>query len=364
MGTLHELIPEDSVKLVKYSAQDLVDRLGRDIIAGVVESILCGGNYRDLTEGLTQRRILLMNASLLTTYLKALNSIEDFQENISHIIKSELGVARLKKNMKSYLYWFLGLTGKSIQNVVRDNEGFEKYLSALDNNMNEISQYVIKQYGDIDVMLKNDGVEYMMKWPSLLRCMLAMSAQTLTIRGSEKSMYGKFFEKMVLGSVLTLIGANYVDKDDTSKNKMVFWLSQTDDEKRECDATLLLRGGFGVRFDIGFIGQGNPEIVADKLSRYERAAERGEHRLYASTIVLTDKIADDSNIMNIARRISAYVIQMSGTYWVYELAKTLKEEFEFYDHPLLSMTQQESINYVKENIRKIDMALFVNGFAE
>lgn len=364
MGTLRELIPEDSVKLVKYSAQDLVDRLGRDIISGVVESILCGGNYRDLTESLTQRRILLMNASLLTTYLRALNSIEDFQENISHIIKGELGVKRLNANIKSYLYWFLGLTGKSIQNVVRDNEGFEKYLSTLDRNMKEVSQYITTQYGDIDIVFKNNGVEYMMRWPSLLRCMLAMGAQTLTIRGSEKSMYGKFFEKMVLGSVLTLIGAKYVDRNDTSEKKMVFWLSQTDDEKRECDATLLLRSGFGVRFDIGFIGQGNPEIVADKLSRYERAAERGEHRLYASTIVLADKIADDSNIMNIARRISAYVIQMSGSYWVYELAKTLKEEFEFYDHPLLSMTQQESINYVKENIRKIDMALFVNGFAE
>lgn len=109
MGILRELIPEDSVKLVKYSAQDLVDRLGRDIIAGVVESILCGGNYRDLTEGLTQRRILLMNASLLTTYLKALNSIEDFQENISHIIKSELGVARLKKKHEELLILVFGI---------------------------------------------------------------------------------------------------------------------------------------------------------------------------------------------------------------------------------------------------------------
>ena len=362
MNGFKNLIPDDSIKLVKYSAKDLVDRLGKDIIAGVVESILCGGNYRDLTEGLTQRRVLLMNASLLTTYLKALNSIEDFQENISHIIKSELSTARLNQNVKSYLYWFLGLTGKSIQNVVRNNEGFEKYLSALDSNMNEISQYITKQYGDIDVVFNNKGVQYMMKWPSLLRCMLAMGAQTLTIRGSEKSMYGKFFEKMVLGSVLTLIGAKFIDKNDISKKKMVFWLSQTDDKKRECDATLLLRGGFGVRFDIGFIGQGNPEIVADKLSRYERAAERGEHRLYASTIVLTDKIADDSNIMNIARRISAYVIQMSGTYWVYELAKTLKGEFEFYDHPLLNMTQHESIKYIKENIKTIDMSLFVNGF--
>ena len=142
---------------------------------------------------------------------------------------------------------------------------------------------------------------------------------------------------------------------------MVYWLSQTEEEKRECDATLLVRSGFGVRFDIGFIGQGNSEIPADKLSRYERVSERGDRRLYASTIVLIDKIGDDSNVLNIARRSGGHVIQMSGTYWVYELAQTLKEEFEFYDHKLLSMTKEESILYIKNQTKNIDMSQFVNG---
>ncbi len=361
MATLRELIPESSIKLVKYSAQDLIDRLGKDIIANVVESVLCGGNLRHLTEGLTQRRILLMNSSLLITYLKALNSIENFQENISHIVKSELQTRRLKSNIKSYLYWFLGLTGKSIQNVVRDNEGFERYLNSLDANLREISQYITNSYGELDIKITNNGVNYLMQWPSLLRCMLGMGAQTLTIRGSEKSMYGKFFEKLVLGSVLSLIGASIIDKNDTSRRNMVYWLSQTEEEKRECDATLLVRAGFGVRFDIGFIGQGNTEIPADKLSRYERVSERGDRRLYTSTIVLIDKIGEDSNVMNIARRNGGHVIQMSGTYWVYELANVLKEEFEFYDHPLLSMSKEDSINYIRENIHNIDMTLFAKG---
>ena len=364
MATLRELIPEESVKLVKYSAQDLINRLGKDIISSVVESVLCGGNIRHLTEGLTQRRILLMNASLMMTYLKALNSIDNFQENISHIVKTELGVRRLNANMKSYLYWFLGLTAKSIQNVVRDDQGFERYLTTLDSNLEDISQYITNEYGELDMTISNNGVEYMMKWPSLLRCMLAMGAQTLTIRGSEKSMYGKFFEKLVLGSVLSIIGATIIDKKDTTKKNMVFWLSQTDDERRECDATLLVRAGFGVRFDIGFIGQGNTEIPADKLSRYERVSERGDRRLYTSTIVLIDKIGNESNVLNIARRSGGHVIQMSGTYWVYELAKTLKEEFEFYDHPLLTMSKEDSIRYIKENISKLDMSLFVNGLED
>ena len=68
MATIRSFIPESSIKLVKNSAQDLIDRLGKDIIANVVESVLCGGNFRDLTEELTQRRVLLMNASLMMTY--------------------------------------------------------------------------------------------------------------------------------------------------------------------------------------------------------------------------------------------------------------------------------------------------------
>lgn len=213
----------------------------------------------------------------------------------------------------------------------------------------------------MDVRIHNNGIDYLMRWPSLLRCLLALGAQTLTIRGSEKSMYGKFFEKLVLGSVLNLIGAEYIDKNDFSHTNMVYWLSQTDTEKRECDGTLLVRAGFDVRFDIGFIGQGNTEIPADKLSRYERVSERGERKLYTSTIVLIDKIGEESNVLNIARRNGAYLIQMSGTYWVYELAQTLKQEFEFYDHPLLSMTKEESIQYIKERVPSIDMAKFVSG---
>lgn len=364
IATLRDLIPESSIKLVRYSAQDLIDRLGRDIISNVVESVLCGGNFRHLTEGLTQRRILLMNASLITTFLKALNSFDDFTQNLSHIVKAELHTPRINANTKSYLYWFLGLTGKSIQNVVRDDDGFERYLTALDKNLDEISQFITKEYGELDIKISNNGIDYLMRWPSLLRCMLAIGAQTLTIRGSEKSMYGKFFEKLVLGSVLNLVGAEIIDKNDTHRTNMVYWLSQTDEEKRECDGTLLVRAGFGVRFDIGFIGQGNTEIPADKLSRYERVSERGDRRLYTSTIVLIDKIGDDSNVMNIARRNGAHVIQMSGTYWVYELAQVLKEEFEFYDHPLLTMTKEESIRYIKENVHSIDMSRFISGLEE
>lgn len=364
MATIRENIPDTSLKLVKYSSKDLIDRLGKEIIARVVESILCGENLRNLTEHLTQRRILLMNASLLITFLKSLKSVDDFESNISHIVKEEIKIRNIGKNVKCYLYWFLGLTGKGIQNVVRDDSGYELYLNNLDNNLKDISESLESAYGDIDINIQNNGIEYLMKWPTLLRCMLAFGSQALTIRGSEKSMYGKFFEKLVLGSALKLIGGELVDKNDTSKLNMVYWLSQTDEDKRECDATFLVRAGFGVRFDIGFIGKGNSEVPADKLSRYERVSESGGRRIYSTTFVLIDKIGDSSNVFNIAKRNNWHVIQMSGTYWVYELAQTMKEEFEFYDHKLLYMTKEESIRYIHENINSINLSQFAKGLED
>ena len=81
-----ELIPQSSLNLVKYSGGQLIQRLGADIISNVVLSILKGSNIRSLTEGLTQRRILLMNSSLFVTYLKGLRSYADFTSQLSGII--------------------------------------------------------------------------------------------------------------------------------------------------------------------------------------------------------------------------------------------------------------------------------------
>lgn len=354
-----DLIPTASVELVNYSAKDLIERLGKDIISNVVLSILCGDNIRNLTEGLTQRRLLLMNSSLFITYLKALNSYKDFTKNLTPIIRGELSTKELTANEKRYLYWFLGLTGKSLDNVVRGEQGISDYLTSLDNNLFAVSKEIEKQYGKLDIQITNNGIQYLMNWPSLLRCMLALGAQTLTIRGSEKSMYGKLFEKFVLGSVLSILGAKYINRDDTKENNMVFWLSEREN-KRESDATLLLKPGFGVRFDIGFIGKGNPEISLDKVTRFERMMERGGLQHNTTTIILIDTLGSRSRTEEMARNIGGYIVQMSGTYWVYQLVHILNDIFPFYKHPMLKMTQEESINYLQRNVPQIDLSKFLS----
>lgn len=359
MSKFHQLIPKEGLDLVSYSSNDLLDRLGTDVISEVVLSVLCGNNVRDLTEGLTQRRILLMNTSLLATYVKALSSYKNLNKSLTSVISKELKTEHLSKDEKSFLYWFVGLTGKSIQNVIREDSSFAGYLSRLDQNIETVSKEVQRQYGKLSCTIDNEGVQYLMQWPDLLRCMLAIGAQTLTIRGSEKSMYGKFFEKLILGSVLSILGFSHIDKNDTRKNKMVFWLSERQ-EKRESDATVLLKAGFGIRFDIGFIGRGNPEISLDKVSRFEREMERGGLSHNTTTIILVDTIGSNSRIVDMAQNIGGHIIQMSGTYWVYELAETIKNSYSFYSSPILSQTQDKSLAFIRKNMSNVNLNRFIN----
>jgi hypothetical protein len=70
---LSSQIPDIGRNLTKFTGKELIDKVGNEVINEVVTSILCGGNVRALTEGLTQRRILISNASLFLTYLKGSN---------------------------------------------------------------------------------------------------------------------------------------------------------------------------------------------------------------------------------------------------------------------------------------------------
>ena len=353
---LSEYIPRSGLSLVKYSRKQFIDKLGLEIVQRVVASILKGKNVRDLTEGLTQRRVLMLSASIITTYIEAMSSIENFENRLSEIIKSNITL-KLTSSEKSFLFWFIGLTQKSIQNVVRDSE-ISNYIDTFFFFFKEIAKDVERIYGPLSIPVHYNGKDIIVKWPNLLRCLLAVGAATLTTRGSEKSLYGKAFETMVLGSVLTILGFKHIDKSDISKDNKVFWLSERKD-KRESDATLLVRKGVGVRFDIGFIGKGNTEVSLDKVSRFERYMERGGTNHYTSTIILVDNIGENSRISTLAKEIDGIILQMREHYWVYKLALTLKSKCDYHAE-ILNDSMENSIHYIDEKMKHIDIREFLN----
>jgi hypothetical protein len=169
-------------------------------------------------------------------------------------------------------------------------------------------------------------------------------------------MYGKYFEKLVLGSLLTLLGFT-LQKENREKLENIFWLSERQN-KRESDATVIYKPGMGARFDIGFIGPGNSEISLDKVSRFEREIEIGSQKQYMSTIILVDRIGARSRITSMARQIDGDIVQMSMTCWVKEVASILHDRMGF-SHALLTLSDEDSIVYIKEQIEKIDLKQFV-----
>lgn len=205
------------------------------------------------------------------------------------------------------------------------------------------------------------GDEYHVRltWRLMVFLMAAIGSQTLTIRGSVKSTYGKLFERLVLGALLTILGFKQVSPGDLESGERIFWLSECGGI-RESDATLLYAHGKGVRFDIGFIGRGNPEITLDKVSRFQRRIEFGRSHWYMSTIIIVDQIGRGSRLRERAEELEGTIIQMSGSYWPQQVAKQLREVLGF-DHPLVDMPSAEVAEYLRDELEKVAIDEFVPG---
>jgi hypothetical protein len=350
-------IPLIGKQLSNYSGAELIDRLGADVIRNVVISILSGGNVRALTESLTRRRLNLSNAAMLMLYLECLKNDDNFSVDLHRLVAEELSNERLDKESKLFLNWLVGLTGKGIQNVLRgDAIAFQKYLSNLDDSLTKSIMESEAVFGTLkSIFTDKNNRNYTLGWRELSQVFTAIGAQTLSIRGSEKSMYGKFFEKLVLGSLLTLLGFSLWD-DKMKKQEKIFWLSQRE-KKRESDATVIYKPGVGARFDIGFIGAGNTEVSLDKVTRFEREIEIGRQKHYMSTIILVDRIGAGSRITEMAEEIDGNIIQMSMTYWVKEVVAILHKRMGF-SHELLKLSGEESIEYIKTHMESMDLKQF------
>jgi len=252
----------------------------------------------------------------------------------------------------------MGLTIKGIQNILRsDDKHVGKYLSELEKSFSSAAKQSKKEFGTLTTEIVLNNKNYSLSWHSILQLFSALGTQTLAIRGSEKSLYGKLFEKLILGSLLSILGFELIDPKISTKSNKVFWLSQRTN-KRESDATLLLKPGIGVRFDIGFIGPGNTEISLDKVSRFEREMDFGRKLYYMSTIILVDRIGEGSRIKELAKKIDGNIIQISMTYWVKEICQILKSTIGF-EHNLVKLSNEDSLKYIINEMKSIELNKFV-----
>ena len=346
-----EFIPERGLSLINMSNVDLVDRIGENKIREIIFNVLCGENIRDATEPLTRHRIAALNAAVLVTIAHAsttMNSVEMLEA-------AKRDINELPKNdpRTKILRWIIGLTVKQIQNILRSDDAWNNYLSLASEVLKDSTEYSEELYGWLDLEIRLGSLVTNWDWFWTHSLLTAIGSQTLSTRGAEKSLYGKFFEKGILGSVLEILGFKY-DEDKVGQ-PMTFWLSERG-EKRESDATAIIDTGLGVRFDIGFIGPGNTEITLDKASRF------GTDNIRMATIIIIDRVGRGSTVLEQAKDIGASIIQMSSSLWVKTLDRTLYNIFENNYQPVFSPDagRQEIKQAVFESLSYSDLQVLFN----
>jgi hypothetical protein len=255
----------------------------------------------------------------------------------------------------------LGLTDKAVQNVLRDDRtAFKNYSDLYTEVCQEVINIHKNEYGELTGNLKlGEEKEVKVDWLFITYLLNAIGAQTLTIRGSNKSSIGKLFEKLILGSLLSILGFKY--ESSHTIGQKIFWLS-TRGEQRESDATLLYELGKGIRFDIGFIGRGNSEISLDKVTRYQHEQMLSNIYFYMATIIIVDRIGTRSSIVELAHRVNGHIIQMSAAYWPQEVARYLHKIFGF-EHELQDMAQSQITDYLRERLSSVPLERFLGNLS-
>ncbi len=364
---IDEYFPEKGKLVVTANGKEFIERLGVEIARQVILAVLRGENIRTQTEPLTRRRVGIATGAMIYLFVKGWAEVDGFTEKLSSLALEQMdNTSQSKKEIFWPAQWLIGLTGKSIQNVLRSNPELRKsYIQDFENAVEEAAQRCQEDFGDISISLgfmvdgelkKNINT---LNWKDLTRLSTAIGATTLTIRGSEKSTYGKLFERLIMGSVLTILGFEHVENAQSAKLEKVFWLSDSSD-LRECDATIRLRPGKLARFDIGFIGKGNPEIMKDKLTRYSSEIEQSGRANFSQTFIIVDKMPDTSKTANSALKSGSEIIQMSMQYWALDLAKRLKTRLG-YSAEILSIPEEQLSDYLEKKLKPVPILDFLNS---
>ena len=206
----------------------------------LVLSMLVGKNYRVVTESVTKEQLFKTYSWLVMVY-------EDSKRR--HGKEWRTGLFEDLKNTdsreeKDLALWLLGLTRKTAANNSVRKEDYPDYLT----NM-------IKHYDEFLTPLSDDERDNV--W-----LLLMAGAATLKVRGSQKSSIGKTLEKVLVRTMLTLLG--FVEN-------VTFWVNIERDQEvaREVDVEVESKRG-RIRIEVGLIESGNQEVIEDKIQRVGR----------------------------------------------------------------------------------------------
>jgi hypothetical protein len=346
-------IPNELKNLAKLSRGDLVENLGIDVFRNVLLDIFLGRNVRTFTETLTRTRLIQSHMALWEFFCdqkaKGISPLNLLDQAKYHLMNTRLNVKE-----KAVYEWLVAMTQKQTQNVLRNDHGdnFEDLTTA---TLEILRNQDTSDYPFISQGLNFHTVSFTreeLSWISLV-----LGSQTLTIRGSEKSLHGKYFEKLILGSIFQIFGFPLLEVEDVTKNG--FWLSSQSEDRREADATIVCNN-LGIRVDIGFIGPGNSEITLDKVSRFTKYDEISGKKYQMSTIVIVDTLGERSKARGLAKEIEGEIICMSDFSWVFSLAQQVSEKIGI-RNPLIEVTPTQLESYLSNALERIDLEKLIKS---
>jgi hypothetical protein len=364
MPNISDLFPEKGKLILTGSGREFIERLGVETARQVVLAVLRGENIREQTEPLTRRRVAIATGAMVALFARGWRDIDDFTNRLSQMVLDQMNATtQSNKEVMWPAQWLIGLTGKGVQNVLRSNpEAREQYIKDFEAAVEEASRRCEADFGAVKMTLgfieSNGKVLRTLGWKDITRLTTAVGSATLTIRGSEKATYGKVFERLVLGSVLTILGFEHVEDATSPQLERAFWLSDNSDV-RECDATIRLRAGKLARFDIGFIGKGNPEIMKDKLTRYANEVKLYGRKNVSQTFIVVDRMPETKKTAEAAKKAGSEIVQMSMQFWPQELAQRMKTRLG-YEAEILDIPEDELSDYLAERIAPIPILDFLN----
>jgi hypothetical protein len=149
---------------------------------------------------------------------------------------------------------------------------------------------------------------------------------SLSKKGGAKSMMGNFLEDPILFSAFSLCGLTFVGREVTPNNHGEFSLNHPEggDFNRQADAVIRLNENT-IFIDIGFINSGNPEIITDKMQRFQQIEDGN----LENTIIIISQADETGEVARIAGETQAHLIIMEGNNWVNLLRDRLREQYEW-----------------------------------
>ncbi|MBJ4848222.1 restriction endonuclease, partial [Salmonella enterica subsp. enterica serovar Derby] len=165
---------------------DVLDKFGTDVFKKVVYDVLTGKNVREFTEILTRTRLLESNLSFFDFF------VDKMKEGITPkqlylYAKNALSNKSYVKSNQPILEWMVMMTNKQTQNVLRDEhgDGFDRLALRTQEEILKIKNGYEDKIGEISIGGQKVSLE------DFCYIILSLGSQTLTIRGSEKSLHGK-----------------------------------------------------------------------------------------------------------------------------------------------------------------------------